>query len=200
MITPPQLSSLLPTGLVGKVLVGLAVLVAVVLLGMGIYFAGHLVGHAECTAETAKRDTSAISKAHKDYAAEVVRGRDAVIQLNKKLAGLEAENAQLEERTKHVPRVIASAERCPDPGAVHLTGAGLLRWNTALGHPNLSASACGADGAAAGLCAADTGISLVSAQLNAEENFRRGTEIRARCQALIDHLNKQQAREGASNE
>lgn len=174
-----------------KVLLGLLALGAIGLVLYGAVVVGKHLGRAEVVAEQAKQQLGDLAKAHKDYVAEVERGRESAQRLQAELADQRSINDDLAERLKDVPRLTSTSKAaCPDPSAVHLTGAGLLRWNTALGYPDLSAAACGADGAAAGLCAAGSGISIERAQLNAETNFRIGKEIRTRCQALMDHLAK----------
>jgi len=141
-----------------------------------------------------KRTNAAVALATESFQADAARGQKAVSTMQARLAQLEADNDSLTRSLAHVPRV-ASTAACPQPGAARLTRGGVLRLNTALGHPELPASAAAVPGAAAGADPAGisepaepSGISVDDAQSNAEINYGRCAAIRTRCLALIDFL------------
>lgn len=159
--------------------------------------ASYRVGVADEKASQAHAGIEAIAQAHADYVAAVAQGASAVELLQGTITGLRKLNADTQARYAHAP-VVTSPASCPDAGSAHLTRAGVMQWNAALGYSELRGLPGRAADTSAGAAAvdaeagADSGISLSEARDNAQGNFATCAEIRARCQTLIG-LVKQRA-------
>lgn len=169
---------------------------AIALLVVGGYLVGHHVGQLDEQAAQGQRDAKAVIDAQREAREERDRGTQAARVLNARIASLEDQNRQIQERTANVPRIVASSV-CQKPGAARLSRAGVLRLDTALGHPVMPTGAGGVPGAVAGADSADAGydglaaesvVTVDQAQSNCEANFGRCTAIRTRCLGLIDYL------------
>ena len=184
---------------VGVGLVALAIGLAAVLVIAGTWFAGRYAGQADERLANSKKQVALLAKADRDFKAEQQRGRDAVKGMQAQLDQQALITDSLNRRLANVPRV-ASSPDCPRPAGAQLTRAGVVRLNTALGHPVVPAGPGGVPGAAAGADPAGgaaepgaewfeaSGVTVDDAQRNAEVNFGRCTAIRTRCLALIDFL------------
>lgn len=176
--------------LFGKAMHGLMYVAAAGLLLGGVWAGGRYAGQQDERIAALKRQGLAVAQATKTFQADAQRGQEAVSTMQARLAQLAADNDSLTRSLAHVPRV-ASTAACPQPGAARLTRGGVMRLNTALGHPELPAGAAAVPGAAAGADPAPaepSGISVDDAQSNAEINYGRCAAIRTRCLALIDFL------------
>jgi hypothetical protein len=185
----------------------LAALLSVAGVLAGTWLAGR---HSGIQAERlVQQDLADEQKAHYERALqqERQRGRQAADALRLQLQSQAQRLDDIQRRTAHVPRVVATTG-CPDPAGSRLSVAGLLRLNTALG-ASLPGGASGDAAAPAGAGAPGddarwwqpTSVTCEQAADNAEINYGRCTEIRARCLALIDFIKQRQSTDpGAHHE
>lgn len=181
----------------------MAALVCVAVLAiacLGCYQAGLRIGAAHQQTSDAQAALRELQRAHTDYQAAVASGDQTVQTLQSLITELRTQRDQIIKRTAHAP-IVTRPPACPDAGSAHLTRAGVLQWNAALGYHELPAAAGGAADPAAraaaadapdSIDAADSGISLGQARDNAQTNFATCAEIRARCQSLIDLAKQRQ--------
>jgi hypothetical protein len=194
-----------------KVILAMKVLLAIVLVGWGIWAVGYSRGHAAAQQGEMQRREAAIRQSIRTYEAELQRGEQAATSMRTQLAALNSTNDDLNRRLANVPRFVVTPQ-CPNPGAVQLSRAGVLRLNAAIGHPELPAGAGGDAGPVAGAGSsgdrvdapvaagpdgrmdAASGVGIDEAQAHTEANLRRCEAIRTRCQSLIDYLQDRQDR------